>query len=147
MTSPHRPAVRLLFLLFVAALTTACPNGDDASLDTGAIVPIGAAGSAPTGTEPPADDPSDETKPEAPPGPIFTSTPTDHVVPRIADGPASFDNFGRAIAQADDLLVVSAYEDDDGGTETGSAFVYRRTPDGWKFLTWPSVRIRNSIYL
>lgn len=44
------------------------------------------------------------------------------------------DNFGRSLCLEGDLLVISAYRDDDNGVNSGSAYVYTRDVQGvWNF--------------
>ncbi len=44
---------------------------------------------------------------------------------------ATGDRFGRAVAVSGDTAVIGAYWDDDGGTESGSAYVFTRTGGVW----------------
>ena len=50
------------------------------------------------------------------------------------------DEFGRACALADDVLVVAAPSDADGGNSSGSVYVFRLTESGWaeeaKLTAW-----------
>ena len=48
-----------------------------------------------------------------------------------ADDGTSGDCFGYSVAIRDDILVVGANLDDDNGNDSGSAYVYTRTVDGW----------------
>jgi len=48
-----------------------------------------------------------------------------------ASDAAAFDTFGFAVAVDDDAIVVGALRDDDGATETGSAYVYRFVATAW----------------
>ncbi|MCP3905962.1 MAG: hypothetical protein GY715_20245, partial [Planctomycetes bacterium] len=41
------------------------------------------------------------------------------------------ERFGRAVALAANIAVVGASHDGDDGTHSGSAYVYRRGPEGW----------------
>ncbi len=41
------------------------------------------------------------------------------------------DHFGDSVALDGEYAIVGAYEDDDKGTDSGSAFVYRRSGSGW----------------
>ncbi len=47
-----------------------------------------------------------------------------------SDG-AAFDQFGYAVYLNESGLVVGAQHDSDNGTQSGSAYVFRRSPDGW----------------
>jgi hypothetical protein len=47
-----------------------------------------------------------------------------------ADG-AAYDRFGYAVAVDGDTIVVGAYQDDDKGTNSGSAYVFTRTGATW----------------
>lgn len=49
-----------------------------------------------------------------------------------ADG-QNADEYGYAVAVKDDLLLVGARLDDDGGSNVGSAYVYRRVSGVWTF--------------
>lgn len=42
----------------------------------------------------------------------------------IAGDADAGDNFGRSVAVSDDTAVVGAYQDDDGGSNSGSAYVF-----------------------
>lgn len=42
--------------------------------------------------------------------------------------------FGAAVALADGIAAIGAYGDDEGGAETGAAYVYRDTGGTWDFL-------------
>ncbi len=49
-----------------------------------------------------------------------------------ADDPATGDRFGISVAVSNDILLVGANRDDDDGTESGSAYVFRyQGIDGW----------------
>ncbi|KAH8067985.1 hypothetical protein JL721_7205 [Aureococcus anophagefferens] len=48
----------------------------------------------------------------------------------LASDAAADDYFGYSVAISGDLLVVGAYKDDDAGSKTGSAYVFRTTNDG-----------------
>jgi len=41
------------------------------------------------------------------------------------------DQFGASVAMCDDRMVVGAYQDDDGGSSSGSAYVFRRVGGIW----------------
>ncbi|MHC4320640.1 MAG: FG-GAP repeat protein, partial [Planctomycetota bacterium] len=43
----------------------------------------------------------------------------------LASDGAAYDRFGESVAVSDDVAVVGAYWDDDNGTQSGSAYVYR----------------------
>ncbi len=43
---------------------------------------------------------------------------------------AAYDDFGVSVAIDGDTVVVGAYWDDDGGTNSGSAYVFRTTDGG-----------------
>ncbi len=45
------------------------------------------------------------------------------------------DNFGYAAAISGDTIVVGAWQDDDAGDRTGSAYVFERPPAGWMSMT------------
>lgn len=44
---------------------------------------------------------------------------------------AEHDGFGTAVAASGDAVLVGAYGDDDRGSFTGAAYVFRRGPDAW----------------
>jgi hypothetical protein len=44
---------------------------------------------------------------------------------------AAGDNFGYSVAVSGDRVIVGAYGDDDGGTGTGSAFIYHWSGSSW----------------
>ena len=48
-----------------------------------------------------------------------------------ASDPASYDYFGVSVAVDGATVVVGAYEDDDGGTDAGSAYVFSEPAGGW----------------
>ncbi|KAK7239109.1 hypothetical protein SO694_0002717 [Aureococcus anophagefferens] len=48
----------------------------------------------------------------------------------VASDAAADDYFGYSVAISGDLVVVGAYRDDDAGSKTGSAYVFRTTNDG-----------------
>jgi hypothetical protein len=48
-----------------------------------------------------------------------------------ADDAAADDNFGWSVAVSGDMVVVGAYQDDDGGNESGSAYVFTRSGSTW----------------
>ncbi|MCD4825659.1 MAG: FG-GAP repeat protein [Phycisphaerae bacterium] len=48
-----------------------------------------------------------------------------------ASDAAEVDNFGQTVAIAGDYAVVGAYGDDDNGSESGSAYVFKRNGDQW----------------
>jgi parallel beta-helix repeat protein len=50
---------------------------------------------------------------------------------RTAGGGIAFDEFGIAVALAGDELLVGARSDDDGGSQSGSVFVFRRSGTSW----------------
>ena len=49
---------------------------------------------------------------------------------RAADGAAG-DGFGRSVAVDDDTVVVGAPYDDDGGSDSGSVYVFSKPSSGW----------------
>ncbi|MHC4844843.1 MAG: IPT/TIG domain-containing protein, partial [Planctomycetota bacterium] len=48
-----------------------------------------------------------------------------------ASDAAAGDEFGYSVSVSGDVLVVGAYQNDDGGTDSGSAYVFRRTAGTW----------------
>lgn len=49
----------------------------------------------------------------------------------VANDRASFDSFGAAVAIHGDTIVVGAWGNDDGGSSSGSVYVFRRSGDVW----------------
>ncbi|OQX02531.1 MAG: hypothetical protein BWK80_57685, partial [Desulfobacteraceae bacterium IS3] len=47
-----------------------------------------------------------------------------------ADDGATYDYFGRSVSISGDYALVGAYEDDDKGGSSGSAYIFRRNSDG-----------------
>ncbi|HUU85723.1 MAG TPA: FG-GAP repeat protein [Phycisphaerae bacterium] len=62
----------------------------------------------------------------------LTAAPAQHEVAelRAADG-VTRDYFGRAVAISGDTVVIGAYLDDDNGTDSGSAYVFRFDGSKW----------------
>jgi hypothetical protein len=52
-----------------------------------------------------------------------------------ASDAAAHDRFGMAVAISGNTAVVGAWGDDDGGSMSGSAYVYERPPTGWTDMT------------
>ena len=52
----------------------------------------------------------------------------------VASDAAADDRFGESVSISGDVMVVGAYYDDDGGSESGSAYVFATTDGG---VTWP----------
>jgi len=48
----------------------------------------------------------------------------------VASDAAAFDHFGRSVSISGDMVVVGALRDDDGGMDSGSAYVYERNTGG-----------------
>ena len=48
-----------------------------------------------------------------------------------ASDPAPLDHFGVSVAVSDDTAVIGAYWDDDGGSNSGSAYVFSRSGGTW----------------
>ena len=46
---------------------------------------------------------------------------------------AAGDQFGAAVAISSDTAIVGAFNDDDAGLNSGSAYVYQRTAAGWRY--------------
>jgi hypothetical protein len=64
-----------------------------------------------------------------------TSSPTESPIPLITkllpDDGAAADQFGLQVAVSGDTVVIGARNDDDNGVDSGSAYVYIRSGDGW----------------
>ena len=48
-----------------------------------------------------------------------------------ASDAAAGDNFGNAVAISGDTMIVGANFDDDAGADSGSAYIYRWSGNGW----------------
>ena len=46
---------------------------------------------------------------------------------------AANDSFGNAIAADAERVIIGSYRDDDNGSNSGAAYIYRRGPSGWEF--------------
>ncbi len=51
-----------------------------------------------------------------------------------SDG-ASYDYFGRSVAISDSTIVIGAFSDDDNGSCSGSAYVFKESTTGWASMT------------
>ena len=76
-------------------------------------------------------------QPTRPPTPAHTLSPTlcpanqyCEVAKLTAADAAAYDEFGISVAIAGDTVVIGAYRDDDGGSESGAAYVFRTTDGG-----------------
>jgi len=49
----------------------------------------------------------------------------------VASDGASWDLFGNSVAISGDTVIVGAHEDDDEGSDSGSAYVFEKPADGW----------------
>jgi hypothetical protein len=49
----------------------------------------------------------------------------------VASDAASSDNFGNSVAIDGDHAIVGAYSDDDGGSSSGSAYIFKRDGTDW----------------
>ena len=70
-------------------------------------------------------------------GAAYVFTKTNNVwsaVRLIASDRANADSFGRWVAVDGDFVVVGAWQDDDGGTDSGSVYVFTKPSGGWG--TW-----------
>ena len=54
---------------------------------------------------------------------------------------AEYDYFGGSVAISGDVVVVGAYEDDDRGTDSGSAYVFEKPDTGWSGTVNESVKL------
>lgn len=50
----------------------------------------------------------------------------------VADDGLSFDSFGAAVDVRDDLIIVGAYGRDEGVTDSGAAYIFRRMGSQWE---------------
>ena len=48
----------------------------------------------------------------------------------LAEDPSAEDIFGTSVSLSGDYAIVGAYLDDDGGSATGSAYIFKRNPQG-----------------
>jgi FG-GAP repeat len=62
--------------------------------------------------------------------PVFAGTLVINEDKLIADDAEAGDNLGRSVAISGDTVVVGALNDADAGTQSGSAYVFVREPDG-----------------
>lgn len=62
---------------------------------------------------------------------LVVSRPFETQLKLTAFDAAAGDLFGRSVAISNGLLIVGAPEDDDDGTDSGSAYVFGRSGDGW----------------
>ena len=66
---------------------------------------------------------------------VFTKTNNVWSAVRLtASDRANADSFGRWVAVDGDFVVVGAWQDDDGGTDSGSVYVFTKPSGGWG--TW-----------
>jgi hypothetical protein len=70
----------------------------------------------------------------APAAPSPSGTPTAEVAVLESASPGDFQEYGRALAAAGELLVIGEPGDDATGPESGAAFVYAGAPGGWQHL-------------
>lgn len=64
------------------------------------------------------------------PGEVAAVTPV-QVAKLVADDAAAEDWFGYAVALSGDTALIGAYQDDDAGTNSGSAYIFVRSATGW----------------
>ncbi len=66
---------------------------------------------------------------------MFTKTNNVWSAVRLtASDRANADSFGRWVAVDGDFVVVGSWQDDDGGTDSGSVYVFTKPSGGWG--TW-----------
>jgi len=53
----------------------------------------------------------------------------------IASDAAEGDQFGYSVSISGDVAVIGAHLDDDGGHDSGSAYVFEKPPGGWEDMT------------
>ena len=58
----------------------------------------------------------------------------DEVAKLTASDAVNGDKFGRSVAIDGDTIVIGAYEDDDGGTRAGAAYVFRTSDGGTTYV-------------
>ncbi|EJK60511.1 hypothetical protein THAOC_19115, partial [Thalassiosira oceanica] len=56
-----------------------------------------------------------------------------HQAKLLAPDGAAGDNFGKSVAIYEDTMVVGAYRDDGNGDESGSAHVFARSEEEWRY--------------
>lgn len=66
---------------------------------------------------------------------VFRWTGSDWIAEQklVAPDGMAVDQFGHAVAVADDVIVVGAVSDDDNGTQSGSAYMFRWDGSQWMF--------------
>ncbi len=76
----------------------------------------------------------DDAAPEAGAAYIFVKAGDDWVqqAKLVADDLEIFDRFGSAVSLYGDTAVIGAYAKDEGGTDTGAAYVFLRTGNTWQ---------------
>jgi hypothetical protein len=49
----------------------------------------------------------------------------------LASDGAAYDYFGRSVSISGDYAIIGAYEDDDNGSDSGSAYIFKRDGESW----------------
>ncbi len=62
--------------------------------------------------------------------PATDSLQTSEVAKLLAGDGEAYDSFGYSVAASGDTVVVGAYDDDDNGSNSGSAYIFRRNQSG-----------------
>jgi len=62
---------------------------------------------------------------------VSAQTPIDEDYKLLALDGATGDEFGYSVATSGDTVVVGALYDDDNGTNSGSAYIYRFVDNAW----------------
>ena len=69
---------------------------------------------------------------------IVTDADWDTETKIVASDAAAGDSFGYSVSISGDYAIVGAYGNDDGGTNSGSAYIFHRTGTGNSLNTWDS---------
>jgi len=65
---------------------------------------------------------------------LFDVTTGDQLLKLTASDAANLDYFGAAVAVSGDKAIIGAYQDDDGGGDSGSAYLYSSVPEPSTFV-------------
>ncbi len=65
----------------------------------------------------------------------FNGTAWNQVAKLTASDGAAFDRMGENVSMSGDYIAISSKRDDDDGTDSGSAYVYKKPASGWTNMT------------
>ncbi len=63
---------------------------------------------------------------------VINAQPTQEIQKILANDGADYDNYGYSVSISGDYAVIGAYEDDDNGSRSGSAYVYYNNAGNWE---------------